>query len=204
MTSPRLSRGLAIAACGAAMLLTAAPTPAQESTRAISYADSFPIGSNGLCEAQILPPEAGAGLFDRSYAIVCRDAAAPVGGRHLGQVQRAGDRRRTHPEAEHDACRHHQLHVGGHRTAERADQEQARADQQAALAPDAVGHPATEQRTECRPREQQRADHRRLAECAELQVVLHVEQGTGDDAGVVTEQQTTECGDDGQLGQESS
>ena len=79
MTSPRLLRGLAIAACGAAMLLTAAPTPAQESTRAISYADSFPIGSNGLCEAQILPPEAGAGLFDRSYAIVCRDAAAPVG-----------------------------------------------------------------------------------------------------------------------------
>ena len=79
MTSPRLSRGLAIAACGAAMLLSAAPTPAQESTRAISYADSFPIGSNGLCEAQILPPEAGAGLFDRSYAIVCRDAAAPVG-----------------------------------------------------------------------------------------------------------------------------
>ena len=79
MTSPRLSRGLAIAACGAAMLLTAVPTPAQESTRAISYADSFPIGSNGLCEAQILPPEAGAGLFDRSYAIVCRDAAAPVG-----------------------------------------------------------------------------------------------------------------------------
>lgn len=45
----------------------------------LSLRDTFPIGSNGLCEAQILPPEPGAGLFDRRYAIICRDSAAPVG-----------------------------------------------------------------------------------------------------------------------------
>ena len=47
--------------------------------RSISLRDSFPVGSNGLCEAQIQPPEPGAGLFDRKYAILCRDAAAPIG-----------------------------------------------------------------------------------------------------------------------------
>lgn len=52
---------------------------AQDASRPVSYSDTFPIGSNGLCEAQILQPQAGAGLFDREYAIVCRDAAAPVG-----------------------------------------------------------------------------------------------------------------------------
>ncbi len=52
---------------------------AQEQERPISYSDTFPIGANGLCEAQILPPQPGAGLFDRGYSIVCRDAAAPVG-----------------------------------------------------------------------------------------------------------------------------
>lgn len=47
--------------------------------RPISLRDSFPVGSNGLCEAQIMAPEPGAGLFDRRYSIICRDAAAPVG-----------------------------------------------------------------------------------------------------------------------------
>ncbi len=45
----------------------------------ISLRDTFPIGSNALCEAQILPPEEGAGLFERKYAVLCRDAAAPIG-----------------------------------------------------------------------------------------------------------------------------
>jgi len=45
----------------------------------LSLRDTFPIGSNGLCEAQILAPEPGSGLFDRRYAIICRDAALPVG-----------------------------------------------------------------------------------------------------------------------------
>lgn len=57
--------------------LGASPASAQE--RPISLRDSFPVGSNGLCEAQIMEPIAGAGLFDRGYRVVCRDAAAPVG-----------------------------------------------------------------------------------------------------------------------------
>ncbi|QYJ06884.1 CHAT domain-containing protein [Qipengyuania flava] len=72
-----------LAAFGAAAAVTLAPSQslvAQPSgERPISYSDSFPIGGNGLCEAQIMPPKAGTGLFDRGYSIVCRDAAAPVG-----------------------------------------------------------------------------------------------------------------------------
>lgn len=56
----------------------AAPLAAQQQT-AVSLRDSFPIGSNGLCEAQITAPQPGAGLFDRRYAVICRDASAPVG-----------------------------------------------------------------------------------------------------------------------------
>jgi len=61
----------------------AAPVAAQvvpaAEQRSLSLRDTFPIGSNGLCEAQILAPEPGAGLFDRRYSVICRDAAAPVG-----------------------------------------------------------------------------------------------------------------------------
>ncbi|MCM0001348.1 MAG: CHAT domain-containing protein, partial [Erythrobacter sp.] len=58
----------------------AGPGAARTEPRAsLALRDTFPIGSNGLCEAQILPPEPGAGLFDRRYSVICRDAAAPVG-----------------------------------------------------------------------------------------------------------------------------
>ncbi len=58
----------------------AVPNTAQEvQGRSISLRDTFPVGSNGLCEAQIQSPEAGAGLFDRKYNILCRDAAASIG-----------------------------------------------------------------------------------------------------------------------------
>jgi CHAT domain-containing protein len=66
----------------AATLLGAVPGTARTGDSAalsLSLRDTFPIGSNGLCEAQILPPEPGAGLFDRRYSVICRDAAAPVG-----------------------------------------------------------------------------------------------------------------------------
>ncbi|QDH35702.1 CHAT domain-containing protein [Porphyrobacter sp. YT40] len=71
----------AAALLGLATLGLAAPGLAgsAESTVSLSLRDSFPIGSNGLCEAQILPPEPGAGLFDRRYAVICRDSASPVG-----------------------------------------------------------------------------------------------------------------------------
>ncbi|KWV94497.1 CHAT domain-containing protein [Erythrobacter sp. AP23] len=69
----------AFVAASLALFDPAHPVSGQERERAISYSDTFPIGANGLCEAQIMPPQADSGLFDRSYAIVCRDAAAPVG-----------------------------------------------------------------------------------------------------------------------------
>lgn len=59
-----------------------APVPGFARTQpatSLALRDTFAIGSNGLCEAQILPPEPGAGLFDRRYSVICRDAAAPVG-----------------------------------------------------------------------------------------------------------------------------
>lgn len=72
----------AFAALATAAIAVAAPGSANTAaTGGVSLAlrDTFPIGSNGLCEAQILPPEPGAGLFDRRYSVICRDAAAPVG-----------------------------------------------------------------------------------------------------------------------------
>jgi CHAT domain-containing protein len=69
-----------------AAIVSAWPGAAQEAgedalqlATPISLRDTFPVGTNALCEAQILDPEPGAGLFDRRYSIICRDAAAPVG-----------------------------------------------------------------------------------------------------------------------------
>ncbi len=70
----------AAAVMGVSALLAAGPASARTGGDiSLSLRDTFPIGSNGLCEAQILSPEPGAGLFDRRYSIICRDAAAPVG-----------------------------------------------------------------------------------------------------------------------------
>lgn len=70
----------ALAALGLAAGLVPAPSGARAPGQtSLSLRDTFPIGSNGLCEAQIVAPEPGAGLFDRRYTIICRDAAAPVG-----------------------------------------------------------------------------------------------------------------------------
>jgi len=71
---------LCTAALAASAALWAAPGTTQSAqTLPISLRDAFPVGSNALCEAQILQPDAGAGLFDRKYSIICRDAAAPIG-----------------------------------------------------------------------------------------------------------------------------
>ncbi|WP_416832242.1 MAG: CHAT domain-containing protein [Erythrobacter sp.] len=66
-------------AVGAAALWATPNTAQVAQQRSISLRDTFPVGSNGLCEAQIQAPEAGAGLFDRKYNILCRDAAASIG-----------------------------------------------------------------------------------------------------------------------------
>jgi len=70
----RLGRTIALA-----LSLSLAAQPAAAQVQSIGLRDSIPIGSNGLCEAQIQSPAAGDGLFDRRYVIVCRDAAAAVG-----------------------------------------------------------------------------------------------------------------------------
>ncbi|MCL6251503.1 CHAT domain-containing protein [Altererythrobacter sp. KTW20L] len=56
-----------------------AQSVAQSVAPSVALRDSIPIGSNGLCEAQIQSPRPGEGLFDRRYIVVCRDAAAAVG-----------------------------------------------------------------------------------------------------------------------------
>jgi len=71
---------LCTAALAASAVLWAVPGTTQSAdTLPISLRDAFPVGSNALCEAQIQQPDAGAGLFDRKYSIICRDAAAPIG-----------------------------------------------------------------------------------------------------------------------------
>lgn len=90
--------GVAKAIACAVMLATGitahAETPRGAPAIPISLRDAFPVGSNGLCEAQIVAPEPGAGLFDRRYSVICRDAAAPVGtlwvikGALAGEAQR--------------------------------------------------------------------------------------------------------------------
>ena len=74
-----LSRLLTAALACAGMACAAVPAMAQGWQQPLSLRDSIPIGSNGLCEAQIVAPKAGDGLFDRRYLVICRDAAAPVG-----------------------------------------------------------------------------------------------------------------------------
>src|SRR5688572_16250978 len=77
MTADQVVRGLAIAAVAAASLLSGAA-----SAQPVSYRDSFRIGSGSglLCTAQVMVTDrALADMFDRGYAIICRDAAVPVG-----------------------------------------------------------------------------------------------------------------------------
>lgn len=71
-----------VAACGLVALMAAMPMAANAATRAsLKSEDSFRIGTSGvLCTAQ----SQGTGallvsMFDRGYAIVCRDAATQVG-----------------------------------------------------------------------------------------------------------------------------
>lgn len=75
-----LISGVALVAAGfcSAATLAAAPLPLVRP----SIVDSFRLGSGGssLCRVQSLATSPVAkGMFDRSYAIACRDAATPVG-----------------------------------------------------------------------------------------------------------------------------
>lgn len=81
--SSKMAKGLFSMCAATLVAVTSAwgtPGSAQSPMqRSISLRDTFPVGSNGLCEAQIQSPEEGASLFDRKYAILCRDAAASIG-----------------------------------------------------------------------------------------------------------------------------
>src|SRR3546814_13576975 len=76
-------------AAALALLPWTLPTPA--AAQSISLRDSFRIGSGGgvLCSAQTSSTDAALkDLFDRAYAVVCRDAAVPVG--HLYALKKRG------------------------------------------------------------------------------------------------------------------
>src|SRR5687767_8134606 len=73
-----IRRPVSLAAALAAAFAAAAPASVQP----ISRQDSFPIGSGAgiLCTAQAVGRDpALTGMFDRGYAITCRDASVPVG-----------------------------------------------------------------------------------------------------------------------------
>ena len=66
-----------------AMGLVSSPMPAFAQNTPVSLRDSFPIGSSEgiLCQVQdrSIDNKAKANMFDRSWAVVCRDSARPVG-----------------------------------------------------------------------------------------------------------------------------
>ncbi|MFC3101663.1 CHAT domain-containing tetratricopeptide repeat protein [Altererythrobacter lauratis] len=78
-TAARLARLALALGASFGLLLPAPPSAAQSLAPSVSLRDSVPIGSDGLCEAQIQSPRPSEGMFDRRYRIVCRDAAASVG-----------------------------------------------------------------------------------------------------------------------------
>lgn len=64
------------------MALAGVAQPAQAQFQRPSLADSFRLGSGGgvLCQVQTRTRDAAiSGIFDRAWAIVCRDAARPIG-----------------------------------------------------------------------------------------------------------------------------
>jgi CHAT domain-containing protein len=80
----------ALALAAIAFFVHSAPAAAQK----VSVADTFRIGSGGgvLCTAQSLALDAAFGdMFDRGYAIVCRDAAVPVGHLYALKARGGGD-----------------------------------------------------------------------------------------------------------------
>ena len=63
------------------LLASVAMTPAGAAETPLSVKSSFRLGDAGvLCTAQVRPTDQRlSGMFDRSYLLTCRDAAAPVG-----------------------------------------------------------------------------------------------------------------------------
>ena len=75
-------RSSVILAAVSSLALAGVAQPAQAQFQRPSLADSFRLGSGGgvLCQVQTRTRDAAiAGIFDRAWAIVCRDAARPIG-----------------------------------------------------------------------------------------------------------------------------
>jgi tetratricopeptide (TPR) repeat protein len=89
---PRRRLSLAAGFAAAATLFAAAPAPAP-AAQPISVQDSFRLGSGAgvLCTVQAASADkALQDMFDRAYAIVCRDASVPVGNLYALRL-RGGD-----------------------------------------------------------------------------------------------------------------
>src|SRR3954470_1610989 len=87
-----MRRGLIRAAAAGAALLAALPAGAAQP---ISLRDSFPLGSGALCSVQLAGRDpAATGMFDRAYAIACRDAAVAVAHLSALRIGRADPARR--------------------------------------------------------------------------------------------------------------
>ena len=74
-------------------LAAASFATAASAAEPLSLADSFRIGTEGnaICTAQVAPADGAlVDMFDRGYAILCRDAAVPVGNLYALRT-RAGD-----------------------------------------------------------------------------------------------------------------
>lgn len=75
-------RSSVILAAASSLALAGVAQPAQAQFQRPSLADSFRLGSGGgvLCQVQTRTRDAAiSGIFDRAWAIVCRDAARPIG-----------------------------------------------------------------------------------------------------------------------------
>ena len=123
------------------------------------------------------------------------EAASALGGRQLGQVHRDGDRGAADREAEDHPRRDHHLEVPGEHTAEGADEEEDRQDDQRLLPAEGVVELAADERSDRGPGQQGARDQAFTCR-AQPQVQLHRLQRTVDHAGVVAEQQAAEGGDD--------
>lgn len=123
-------------------------------------------------------------------------AAAALRRCDLGDVDGRGGGGEADRHADHDAGRHQHLDPGRGGAGEGADDEDPGGEQDHQPPPVGVGgRPGDRGAADGADRD--RRDDQPLGEAAEREVVLDEQQGAGDDAGVVAEQQAPEAGDRG-------
>jgi hypothetical protein len=141
------------------------------------------------------PDQVGDEDADRHRQLEEADQApAALRRRHLGDVDRGGGRGEPDSNADHDAGDHQHLDPRRRRARQGAGDEDDRGEQDHHAAPVAVGGRAGEGGAGDGA-DRHRGDDQALGEAAEVEVALDEEQGAGDDAGVVAEEQPAEAGD---------